>query len=257
MAAFSLVKWYLDCVTKQGDTVILYCADLRWRGVRARYSSSLVALDGEVATQSSMSSYNLTTGGQQISVDFPKLGVSGRWESRAAPVRASIYRDAAGEVDWHCLQPASAVTVRVGDRELTGLGYAECLTLTLPPWQLPLHELRWGRFVSAEDSLAWIDWRGPHSMSLAIHNGRMMDAITVSDSEVATDDSTLRLADTFTLRAGTLGSTVLPGAGLLARLLPSSLRNIDERKWRSRATLATPKGESAGWAIHEVVLWNC
>ena len=257
MAAFSLVKWYLDCVTEQGDTVILYCADLRWRGVHARYSSSLVALDGAVATQSSMSSYDLNVGERQIAVELPKLGVSGRWESRVAPVRASLYRDAAGEVDWHCIQPASDVTVRVGDRELTGLGYAECLTLTLPPWQLPLHELRWGRFVSAEDSLAWIDWRGPHSTRIAVHNGRVTDVMNLSESEVTTEDSTVRLADTFTLRDGTLGSTVLPGAGLLAKLLPSSLRNIDERKWRSRATLATPKGESAGWAIHEVVLWNC
>lgn len=254
---FSLVKWYLDCVTEQGDTAILYCADLRWSRIRANYSSGLFALDGAVATQSSAARCELTGGEQQLEINLPGLGISGRWESRATPVRASIYREASGAVDWHCLQPASAVTLRVGDRELTGLGYAECLTLTLPPWQLPLRELRWGRFVSPDDSVAWIDWRGPHSTRLAVHNGRTTDALTISDSEITVDNATLHLADSLTLRAGALGATVFPGAGLLGKLLPSSLRNIDERKWRSRATLSTPDHESNGWAIHEVVLWNC
>jgi hypothetical protein len=255
--AFSLVKWYLDCVTEQGDTAILYCADLCWRGVHARYSSSLVASGGAVTTQSSMARFDLNAGEQHIAVDLPRLGISGRWNARAEPVRSCIYREPAGAVEWDCLQPASAVTLRIGDREFAGLGYAECLTLTLPPWQLPLRELRWGRFVSPEDSIAWIDWRGPYSTRLAVHNGRLTDALAISDSEVTVGDATLRLADSLTLRAGTLGATVFPGAGLLGKLLPASLRNIDERKGRSRATLATPAGESSGWAIHEVVLWNC
>jgi hypothetical protein len=255
--SFSLVKWYLDCVTEQGDTAIVYCADLRWRGVHARYSSSLVASCGAVTTQSSMARFDLSVGEQHIAVDLPKLGISGRWDARAEPVRASIYREPSGAVEWDCLQPASAVTLRIGDREFTGLGYAECLTLTLPPWQLPLRELRWGRFVSATDSVAWIDWRGSHSTRVGVHNGRLTEALAISDSEITVDDATLRLGERLTLRAGTLGATVFPGAGLLGKLLPASLRNIDERKWRSHATLATPAGESSGWAIHEVVLWNC
>ena len=69
----------------------------------------------------------------------------------AAPM---MYRESAGSIVWTCLQPGSRVNISLGDRQLAGLGYAECLSVTLPPWRLPLSELRWGRFVSAEHSLA-------------------------------------------------------------------------------------------------------
>jgi hypothetical protein len=62
---------------------------------------------------------------------------------------------------------------------------------------------------------------------------------------------------TLSLRSGRLGETVLSGAPILRRLLPSSLSEIEEKKWRSRGTLDTPDHQSRGWVIHEVVDWNC
>jgi hypothetical protein len=40
-------------------------------------------------------------------------------------------------------------------------------------------------------------------------------------------------------------------------LLPHSIFDIDEKKWRSRAVLDASGHQSQGWAIHEVVDWNC
>ena len=42
---------------------------------------------------------------------------------------------------------------------LRGLGYAEHLSMTIPPWRLPIDTLRWGRFLSPERSVVWIDWQ--------------------------------------------------------------------------------------------------
>jgi hypothetical protein len=137
-----------------------------------------------------------------------------------------------------------------------GLGYAECLTLTLPPWQLPMLQLRWGRFVSQNESLAWVDWQGEYSTSFAIHNGRACKTLSVSDSEIAIPGATLRMEESFPLRAGRLGATVLRGAPALGKLLPRSLRNIEEQKWRSRGILSSKERNSSGWVIHEVVHWN-
>ena len=256
-ASFSLVKWYMDCVTDSGETAIVYCADLNWRGIGASYSSVLLADGNTVTTDSSMRSHHLVTNNQQIIVDLPRLKVKGTWNATAPPVQHTIYEDARGSVLWNCLQPGSSVQVTVGDRELSGLGYAECLTLTLPPWQLPLRQLRWGRFVSPQDSLAWIDWQGPYSTRIAVHNGRKSEAVSISDTEVVLDDATLRMDQTHSLRSGRLGETVLSGAPILRRLLPSSLSEIEEKKWRSRGTLDTPDHQSRGWVIHEVVDWNC
>jgi hypothetical protein len=139
---------------------------------------------------------------------------------------------------------------------VTGLGYAECLTLTVPPWQLPMHQLRWGRFVSQRDSLAWIDWQGEYSTSFAVFNGQPCEPLSVSDSEIVLGVGTLRMQDSLSLRSGRLGTTILPGVGALSKLLPLSLFNVSEQKWRSRGTLRGSDRESDGWVIHEVVDWE-
>ena len=255
---FTLVKWYMDCVTEAGETAILYCADLRWRAMHASYSSFLLADGDSTATQSSMRSYRLNSNLDRIVVEFPQLGVSGTWKAAAAPpVQHTIFENSHGSVLWNCLQPSSFAHITIGNRELNGLGYAECLTLTLPPWQLPLRRLRWGRFVSSEDSLAWIDWQGPYSTSLAVHNGQKSEPLSISDSTVALGDVALHIDDLLPLRSGRLGSTILPGTPALRKLLPHSLFDIDEKKWRSRGTLDTKAHRSTGWVIHEVVDWNC
>jgi hypothetical protein len=203
-----------------------------------------------------MTPYRLFASPAEIRVESPRLQVSGRWEANAAPYRHTVYECADGTVEWNCQQPRSLVELNLGGRELIGLGYAECLTVTLPPWRLPLRHLRWGRFVSEEDSLAWVDWQGPFATSFAIHNGAPCQPLSVSDGEVVLADATLRMGESLPLRAGRLGTTVLPGAPALAKLLPGSLFNIEEHKWRSRGILNTPERVSRGWAIHEVVHWK-
>jgi hypothetical protein len=253
---FSLVKWYMDCVTDSGDAVILYCADIRWRGIHATYSSVLTAHAGLTETCSSMASYRLSSTSDEIQVEFPRLRVSGNWQTDAEPVERIVYENSAGRVHWNCLQPRSVVHFRAGDREFAGLGYAECLTLTLPPWQLPMRELRWGRFVSPSDSLAWVEWKGDYSTSFAIHNGEACDMLSASDSEIEIRNAHLRMEESISLRAGRVGSTVLPGAPALRKVFPRSLFNIDEQKWRSRGAFTASDHGSHGWVIHEVVHWK-
>jgi hypothetical protein len=254
--AFSLRKWYLDCVTDGGDAVILYCADLRWRELHTSYSSILMAGERPARSSASMASFRLSCAKGQIAVEHPRLKISGQWETNAAAFERAVYEDASGAVVWNCLQPGSAVHVRVREREFSGRGYAECLTVTLPPWQLPLNQLRWGRFVSQDESLAWVDWQGPYSTSFAVHNSMECETVSVSDSEVVVRDATLRMDDSLPLRAGRAENTILPGAPILGKLLPRSLFNIEEHKWRSRGTLKTEDRVSVGWVIHEVVHWR-
>jgi len=254
--SFSLVKWYMDCVTHEGDAAILYCADLRWRGLHAAYSSVLSVIDSEVTSHSSMGRYRLECEGDRIEIGLPRLKVSGEWKAASSPFQETVFADSDGSVQWDCLQPQATARVQIGERELTGLGYAERLTLTLPPWQLPMRELRWGRFVSPTDHLIWIDWQGPHSTSFGIHNGCKHSLARVTETDVTLEGARLRIFDSLPLRAGRLGTTVLPGAPALQKLLPNALGNIEEQKWRSRGVLETASGQSEGWVIHEVVHWK-
>jgi hypothetical protein len=251
-----LVKWYLDCVTASGEVAILYSAVVHWRAIGISYCSYLNVDDARNESRSTMHAAEIHADGQRLLIDSPELKLNGEWTATAQEVKQTVFETEAGSVVWDCVQPGSQVRVRVGERELTGTGYAEVLSLSLPPWQLPLKHLRWGRFVTDRDTVAWIDWQGPHSLRLAFDNGERCTPFAVSDSVVSMGTSELRMSEPLRLRAGRLGQTVVPAARGLAKLFPKLMFNIEERKWRSRGTFVTPQGESHGWVIHEAVDWN-
>ena len=253
---FSLAKWYMDCVSDAGEAAIVYSARVRWRGIRLAYCN-LIWSDGASGKSAvSMHGATIHREEQQIVVASPQLGLQGQWTARAAPVERTVYAGKSGSVVWNCVQPAASVSLVIGEKQLQGAGYAECLTLTLPPWQLPLRHLKWGRFVSDRDALTWIDWKGPYALRLAVHNGVSDENASISDTKIAWDGGTLRMQEPSALRAGRLGSTVLPAAPALRRIFPKSLFNVEEKKWRSWGILETPDHESRGWVIHERVDWS-
>ena len=254
---FSLVKWYMDCVTDEGEAAVVYCADLQWRGMRATIGSVLENCDGtDARTRTSLGRFRIVCSGDNLAVEHRKLKVTGSWQAICSAFQRTVYEEAGGSIVWNCLQPGSRVKMRTGDRELEGLGYAECLTITVTPWHLPLQQLRWGRFVSAERSVAWVDWQGKHTASLAVVDGTERKLMSASESEVAIESGILKIAEGVSLRGGRLRSTILPGARALKRLFPASLFNIRERKWKSRGTFVDRGQTSRGWVIHEVVDWE-
>jgi hypothetical protein len=252
---FSLVKWYMDCVTDAGDAAIVYCADLRWGGMHATIGNVLES-GAETSTRTSLGRYRIECLPDEIAVDYPRLKISGSWRPTCSPFQRAVYEEAGGSIEWNCLQPASRVRMRTGEREFEGLGYAECLTVTVAPWRLPLRQLRWGRFVSAHHSLAWVDWQGEYSASFAVADGIECKLISISESEIAIESGALQIGEEISLRGGRLRSTILPGARALRRLFPPSIFNIREQKWKSRGTLVHRGETSYGWVIHEVVDWE-
>jgi len=255
--SFSLVKWYMDCVTEEGEAAIVYLADLKWRGIHAHIVSVLTAGKDEApVTRTSLSRYELESSAELISVSHSKLRIKGSWERDAEPFRRTLYEEKGGSVFWDCVQLHSRVNVSIGNRQLKGLGYAECLSVTVPPWELPLRELRWGRFVSENHSLAWVDWRGSHSCSVAVLDSRETELRSVSHERVVAGDAVLDIAHGISLRGGRLGSTILPGASGLRKLFPRSLFGIEEEKNLGRGTLTLSEQMNKGWVIHEAVKWE-
>jgi hypothetical protein len=258
--SFLLTKWYLDCIAESGDAVILYVADLRWNALTVHYGSLLTVLGGRVA-----STFSLRGGAipevqdGTIAVSLPQLDVEGTWQGLRSPIQRTIFESEHGSVDWHCLQPMSQVDLLFrGTTRFTGRGYAECLTLSVLPWKLPMNELHWGRFLSDRDALVWIDWRGSHQQRVVFHNGeeRQVKSITESEIVFADSDARLELDRGLVLRQGRLGDTVFPGVSRLAELLPRNMLSVNECKWRSRGLMHSSGAESSGYAIHEVVKWT-
>jgi hypothetical protein len=258
-AHFTIRKWYLDCISEAGDTVIVYAAELSWRGLRTHYSSLLATQNDAITCRTAMADCApAETDTDAVSAKAPKLGLAGSWKRSAASVKRSLLETPEGVVAWDCIQPKADARVTIaGIGEFSGLGYVECLTMTIPPWRLPMSQLRWGRFLSHEDSLVWIDWQGTYSTRFSVHNGTVLAASQITDQEIVFDRHALTLDRGLTLRSGLLGDTVLPSAPMLRNLLPGSLFKIEEHKWRSRGNMTSPEQASRfGWAIHEVVQWN-
>ena len=255
---FMLDKWYLDVAGAGGDVAILYAARLRWGALRIGYASALE--DSPEGTH--------RESGTVRGVEPPRregdilvwqnrpLAVHGRWHRNARPVGCTLASTTAGSIRWSCHAPRALACVHVDERTYDGYGYAERLRLTMSPRALPFDALRWGRHLSTQHVLVWIDWQGRERRSWVWLDGRPQPDAVVTDSGVS------GLADGGELCIGA-GRAVVDRAVLaafsdilpaLARKAAGSLATMHEHKRVERSALARA-GEQLdeGWTVRELV----
>jgi len=256
---FLLSKWYLDGVSDEGDVFIGYAATLRWRALVIHYSSILQRQHNETTRVStSLQKWSApAVEGTSVHWSSRPLGVDGIWNAAAQPIELTLFESDAGSIEWRCVQPRARCQISFGaDHRLSGLGYVEHLTMSIPPWRLPIDELRWGRFLSNSDALVWIDWRGVRSVTVAFRNGDHIENPLITDREVRLDGGRmgLRLEESQVLREGPLVRTALSVIPGIQKLLPIRTLRTYECKWLSRASLEEQGAQLCrGWAIHEIV----
>jgi hypothetical protein len=260
MTEFILSKWYADCTGEAGDAMILYSAELNWRGPAIHYTSLLTQRSGNPAH--SRFSLRKQPGPQlrenAIEWKSPAWNAEGYWSEPAVGMREVLFDSPAGSLEWNCIAPRASARLRIDGNEMRGWGYVEHLRLSVAPWRLPIHQLRWGRFISATDVLVWIDWRGPYHRQVVYYNGAAATAGEIGDRTIVLAESgaVLSLEPQATLREGLLGSTALAVLPNLDRLFPARILKVCEQKWLSRGILRQPgRPDSAGMAIHEVIEW--
>jgi hypothetical protein len=247
--AVDLSKWYLDVAAEDGRCAVFYAARLRILGLTFRASGVLLLAGGRVRSRWSLvpaRAPRLDRGRLRLSA--PALGLSGRLDAIDPPFDLRLHEGARGVVDWDCRMPRAEAELRVGGETIRGLGYAEHLRVTLPPWELPVRTLRWGRLLSPGGGLVWIDWQGPEPFRLALRDGRPARLDDAVDEAVTVDGQAHPLARLATLRDAPLSRT-LPAA--LRRALPRVGLGLSETKWLARGSV----GGASGLAIHEVVRW--
>lgn len=259
MGAFRLDKWYLDLVTDEGAAVVVYAARLAMGPLALGYGSVLDASgEGAVRIRTHLGRPRPPrVEGRDLAFASAPLGVRLRLSPLDPAAGATFYASPQGSVRWRCDAPRARATVELDGRVLSGLGYAEQVRLTLPPWRLPIEELRWGRALGEAGSLVWVDWSGPgHQARLVLRDGVPVEAGAISDREVVAADGTVlaRWGEGRVLRSGWLSRTVGPSLpAALRRRLPGAALRLHETKWCAEATLA---GGAPARTIHEVVRWR-
>ncbi|MFI5120136.1 MAG: hypothetical protein ACHQM4_06980 [Thermoanaerobaculia bacterium] len=259
---FRLRKWYLDAVSVDGEVFVGYQARLEFRHLSVQHASFL--LSPRRGSERSASTWTRAPtpecGSSGVRWSVPRLGVRGTWTAGGVAISRRLFGSDDGVVDWKCLLPAARVCLDFSDgRRLEGQGYAEVLEMTIPPWRLPIRELRWGRFLAddGQASVVWIDWKGPRALSFAALNGAPCEAAEIGETGVVLGDphATVELTDPRVLRDGPLARTVLSRIPVLRRRLPLRILETYETKWLSRGVLEREGIRRAGWAVHEVVRW--
>ncbi len=256
---FQLDKWYLDLVTPGGDVVIGYAARITWGSLRFNFSSVLESPAASPASDRSTvrGASDPTESPEGIKWSNDALGIAGTWAG-SAPIEKRLVDSPAGRITWRCLAPRAKVAIDLGGRTRIGLGYAEHLSLSLPPWSLPFNRLLWGRFASERHSVIWIEWTGATRRCWVWMDGHLASGAipTANGVDHLGEGATLAWTTGRDLRNRSvldwLGAE-LPGVG---RRITGRLDRMHEHKMVSPALLSGVESEAdPGWAIHEEVRW--
>ncbi len=259
MEKFTLRKSYLDVVDATGRCAILYSAEIGWGSIAAGWDAVSLYEPGQPARHRSAWRTAAASRGVAPAARGRAGGIEWRSEAlgcRAACVPSSpafaarLLDTVAGTLDWSCDAPGAAARFETDQgTAIEGAGYAERVVLAMPPWKLPIDELRWGRWVepATKRSIVWIDWTGETRLALVLENGVRQADAAVGERSVHCAAGTLELSAARAIYSRTLAEA-LGGVPLVNRL-PARWRALEDRKTLSRGTL----GSQSGWAIHETV----
>lgn len=260
-APFSLSKWYFDCVAPDGRVVIGYWASLVWRHLAFTWENVVLHEPGKPPLRRSAlsSATPPDVGSDAITWRAPALGCAFDVTSRHPPIEERLLDDGTGVVDWRAEAPAAVVTVALdGCAPVRGTGYAERVALTVPPWCLPIRELRWGRWIdaAATRSIVWIDWRGESPRNWVFVDGQRATCAAVTDERVSAGVVSVAIGERRTLDAMAF-STIAVSIPPLRAVVPKSLLALHQTRWCSDATLHDADAPILnGRAIHEVVVFG-
>ena len=257
--AFELSKWYFDAVGESGEVFIGYRAALRLPRLAVSYASALTAGAREARTRSTVrpgKEPDFFEGA--LAWTEPKLAVKATWRGGAQPISRTLYETPEGGVVWNCVLASAECDLAVNGNLVRGLGYADHLSMTIPPWRLPIDTLRWGRFLSPEHSVVWIDWEreGDERTWIFVDGTEVQGKVREEGILFEGGRVDLPASDRLVLRCGRL-SYLLRNLSLsppLRTRLGARGLAIHETKWRTRGVLESAGAPAVqGWAIHEVV----
>ena len=252
---FRLRKHYFDGIDSAGNALIAYAAELHYHGIKLPYSALIFnPAHGCTIERSCLSASQLSPN----SIRQPKLGLEGRWQALSDGIRLTLPAGGKRRLVWHAHTPSARFQVALNGQEYSGLGYAETLEMNFWPQQLPLCELYWGRFVSEQHYVVWIEWRGEVPLKRLYYNGVLTEDFVLEAGGLTAPAFGLHLvfAAPETIKDEPL-LAIAARNPLLRLLFSRRFLSSREQKWKSHATLRLPENIAVeGWALYERVLWQ-
>ncbi len=256
MKDFYLKKWYLDAADYRGNVYIGYLVALQWQHLELHGYQHLWRTPNDgVQTQGELSRQPLPVWQGRQQLTWQPHHATATWDSAADEINETLYATEQGEINWRCIQPKARAHIHLPHLSLSGWGYTESITLTLPVWKLPFQKLYWGRCHSEHHYLVWIKWNGATTQQLVWHNGQRTSDLTISKTDITGSDWQLKLGENIPLRQGKLLSTVFEAYSTVTQLLPEATFLAEEHKWYNLGQLESQTGSEPALSIYEEVVW--
>ena len=100
---FYLKKWFLDCVSEEGEAMIFYAAKLKWHGLVVPYTSWLH--HNPVAGTSQRSRFHNIhmpeKNDRSIYWKDSRFQIDGKWDTHVSPIQARLFESDEGYLDWN------------------------------------------------------------------------------------------------------------------------------------------------------------
>lgn len=242
-------------VDNQGRVFIGYDARLHWKALKLGYRGFIIYQESQGVLEKGEFLFKeepIARGDKKI---FYRFGdVNGCWVREGESVEETLLVSEQGKIAWSCIQPRSDVTLTYESELFSGKGYLEKISLTIPPWKLPIQELYWGRFHSAQNTLVWIRWVGSQPNVWIYHNSKRVSG-TVTEERISFGNCMLDLNNSVILRNDSVGNTLFRGFQNLMKLFPTRILNLKETKWAGQGVLKSGDYFEVGTVIHEKVVW--
>lgn len=175
------------------------------------------------------------------------------------PIIRPLFKDSENnELIWHCHHPKALTEIIFNCKTFKGYGYSETLFSDIKPWNLPIDELRWGRFLSDSYTLIWIYWKGKHHLNKMFFNDREFNDAVFENDYIAFDNGTylLKFSEAQVIRQGKL-SGLFSKMKLLRIIFNQRILNTVEIKYKAKAILSKNSVVlSNDWSLFEIVTWG-
>ena len=258
--SFNIEKLYLDCIDDLGNCFIIYRAEVQFFIMSIDYSG-IVFCNTEGLTSEKSSLRRTKKPEINTTIEFPNifLHIYASLKRIDDPIIKLLYKDSENnELIWHCHHPKALAEIKYDGKIYKGFGYAETLFSPVKPWNLPIDELRWGRFLSDSYTLIWISWKGKFPVNKIFFNSSEYNDAIFEDDAIIFGDRTyqLKFSEIQVIRRGKL-SRLFTKMKLIKIFFNRRILNSFETKYKSKTSLSeNSMVVSTGWSLFEIVTWG-
>ncbi|MBL7789075.1 MAG: hypothetical protein JNL75_04490 [Chitinophagales bacterium] len=257
---FNLEKKYFDVIDNNGNCFIAYWAELYILIIKINFSSIIINNSENITTEKvSLTKTDKPNQDNDFTFKNKKLGITFVFNGKKTGVKEELYQNIQEEkLVWDCHHPLASVSLYYDGINYRGLGYSETIHMSLAPWELPIDELRWGRYLSQDTSIVWIEWKGSNPLRKIYYNSSYYEDGSIDNEKLVFGSGKYQVyfLSPSVIYEGKI-SNHLKNLNWLKWIINKRILETIEVKFKSKAIFKVNDSMmNTGWSLYEIVKWK-